>query len=63
MVKAKALIYLFLCTRRLTFKDLKKRVSLETAQQIKSRLFERLHKPFWMWDAEEHKSHLGHSFN
>ena len=37
-----------------TFKDLKKRVSLETAQQ--SRLFERLHnKPFWIWNVEDHK--------
>ena len=32
----------------MTFKDLKKRVSLETQQQ-QSRLFERLHnKPFWI---------------
>src|ERR1051326_6771370 len=39
----------------LTFKDLRKRVSLETAQQ-QSRLFQRLqNKPFWIWDTEEHK--------
>jgi hypothetical protein len=38
-----------------TFKDLKKRVSLEVAQQ-QSRLFERLqNKPFWIWNIEEHK--------
>jgi hypothetical protein len=38
----------------LTFKDLKKRVSLETAQQTK--LFERLqNKPFWIWNTEQHK--------
>lgn len=38
----------------MTFKDLKKRVSLETAQQL--RLFERLqNKPFWIWDIHEHK--------
>jgi hypothetical protein len=39
----------------MTFKDLKKRVTLETAQQ-QSRLFERLqNKPFWIWNIEEHK--------
>lgn len=39
----------------MTFKDLKKIVSLETTrQQIK--LFERLRdKPFWIWNVEEHK--------
>jgi hypothetical protein len=40
----------------LTFKDLKKRVSLESAQQHQFRLTGRLHnKPFWIWNAEEHK--------
>jgi hypothetical protein len=39
----------------LTFKDLKKRVTLETAHQ-QSILFERLqNKPFWIWNIEEHK--------
>jgi hypothetical protein len=39
----------------LTFKDLKKIVSLVTTQQ-QSRLFERLvNKPFWIWNIEEHK--------
>jgi len=39
-----------------TFKDLKKRISLELTAQT-SRLFERLgNKPFWFWDIEEHKS-------
>jgi hypothetical protein len=38
-----------------TFKDLKKRISLETAQQ-QSRLFQMLlNKPFWIWNVEEHK--------
>jgi hypothetical protein len=39
----------------MTFKDLKKKVSLEiTSQQTK--LFERLqNKPFWIWSIEEHK--------
>ena len=38
----------------MTFKDLKKRVSLEIPQQ--STLFGRLqNKPFWIWDKEEHK--------
>jgi hypothetical protein len=37
-----------------TFKDLKKRVSLQTTQR--SQLFERLqNKPFWIWNIEEHK--------
>jgi late competence protein required for DNA uptake (superfamily II DNA/RNA helicase) len=41
----------------LTFKDLKKLVSLETATtQQQSRLFERLqNKPFWIWNVEQHK--------
>jgi hypothetical protein len=39
----------------LTFKDLKKRVSSEIAQQ-QSGLTDRLHdKPFWIWNVEEHK--------
>jgi hypothetical protein len=38
-----------------TFKDLKKRVSLDLAQQ-QSGLTERLHnKPFWIWNVDEHK--------
>jgi hypothetical protein len=37
-----------------TFKDLKKRVTLETAQESKA--LEGLHKkPFWIWNIEEHK--------
>src|SRR6187200_2746585 len=41
----------------MTFKDLKKRVSIEaTTIQQQYRLFERLHnKPFWIWNSEEHK--------
>ena len=40
----------------MTFKDLKKRVSLETTTQQLYRLNERLrNKPFWIWDVEEHK--------
>jgi hypothetical protein len=38
-----------------TFKDLKKRVSLEASNE-QSRLFERpRNKPFWIWNTEEHK--------
>jgi hypothetical protein len=38
-----------------TFKELKKRVSLEVTQQ-QSKLSERLlDKPFWIWNTEEHK--------
>jgi len=40
----------------LTFKDLKKRVILETTLQQQSGLFERLkNKPFWIWNVKEHK--------
>jgi hypothetical protein len=39
----------------MTFKDLKKRVTLKVAQQ-QSRLFEILQsKPFWIWDKQLHK--------
>jgi hypothetical protein len=39
-----------------TFKDLKKRVSLEATTQQQSKLAETLHdKPFWIWDVQEHK--------
>jgi hypothetical protein len=39
-----------------TFKDLKKRLSLVIAQHQQSRFFERLqNKPFWTWNIEEHK--------
>jgi hypothetical protein len=39
----------------LTFKDLKKRVStLETIQEYKA-LEHLINKPFWIWNAEEHK--------
>jgi hypothetical protein len=38
-----------------TFKDLKKRLTLETTQQ-QTKLSERLrNKPFWMWDQQQHK--------
>jgi hypothetical protein len=38
-----------------TFKDLKKRVSLEVAQQ-QSKLLEILrNKPFWIWNTDEHR--------
>jgi hypothetical protein len=39
-----------------TFKDLKKRVSLEATTQQQSKLTERLHnKSFWIWNIDEHK--------
>jgi late competence protein required for DNA uptake (superfamily II DNA/RNA helicase) len=39
-----------------TFKDLKKRVSVLEATQEQSKILERLRdKPFWIWDIEEHK--------
>ena len=39
----------------MTFKDLKKRFTLEAAQG-QSRLYQRLQgKPFWIWNIEEHK--------
>jgi hypothetical protein len=38
----------------LTFKELKRRVCLETTQQ--TRLFERLrNKPFWIWNQQQHR--------
>ncbi len=38
-----------------TSKDLKKKVTLEVAQQ-QSKLIDKLHsKPFWIWDITEHK--------
>jgi hypothetical protein len=38
-----------------TFKDLKKRVSLELSHK-QSMFFERLqNKPFWIWNVDEHK--------
>ena len=40
----------------MTFKDLKKRVSLEATAQQQLRLNERLqNKPFWIWDKQQHK--------
>ena len=40
----------------MTFKDLKKRVSLETTTHQQSRLTGKLHdKPFWIWNIDEHK--------
>ena len=40
----------------MTFKDLKKRISLEATVQQHSKLFERLHnKSFWIWDQQKHK--------
>ena len=40
----------------MTFKELKKRVSLETTQQQQNKLFERLlNKPFWIWNQQQHK--------
>jgi hypothetical protein len=42
-----------------TFKDLKKRLSLETTITANGQhiLFERLrNKPYWFWNIEEHKS-------
>jgi hypothetical protein len=40
---------------QLTFKDLKKRVTLETKHQ-QSGLSERLqNRPFWIWNIEKHK--------
>ena len=39
----------------MTFKDLKKKVSLELPEQ-QFMFFSRLHhKPFWIWNIEEHK--------
>ena len=38
----------------LTFKDLKKRVTLQTA--VESKVLNQLYnKPFWIWDEQKHK--------
>ena len=40
----------------MTFRDLKKRITLEATTQQQSKLFERLqNKPFWIWNIEEHR--------
>jgi hypothetical protein len=39
----------------LTFRDLKKRVTLETTTQESKTLECLRNKPFWIWDIEEHK--------
>ncbi|MFL6398667.1 MAG: hypothetical protein ACJ72J_03680 [Nitrososphaeraceae archaeon] len=40
----------------MTFKDLKKIVSIEVTQQQQSRLTKGLHnRPFWIWNIEKHK--------
>ncbi|MFL6318424.1 MAG: hypothetical protein ACJ73C_17030, partial [Nitrososphaeraceae archaeon] len=39
----------------MTFKDLKKKVSLETTTQEHKALELLRDKPFWIWDAENHK--------
>ncbi|MFL6324134.1 MAG: hypothetical protein ACJ72X_07875 [Nitrososphaeraceae archaeon] len=40
----------------MTFKDLKKIVSIEVTQQQQSRLTKGLHnRPFWTWNIEKHK--------
>jgi hypothetical protein len=42
--------------KTVTFKDLKKRVSLEASTQQQYSLTQRLHnRPFWIWNVEEHK--------
>jgi hypothetical protein len=39
-----------------TFKDLKKRVTLEAPNQQSTRLFKGLqNKPFWIWNIDEHR--------
>lgn len=40
----------------MTFKDLKKRVSLTQEAQQQATLFDRLRdKPFWTWSTQQHK--------
>jgi hypothetical protein len=39
-----------------TFKDLKKRITLETTTQQQSKKLDRLrNKPFWIWNIDEHR--------
>ena len=52
--KAKARTFVIVHDR-LTFKDLKKRVSLDSPQ-LQSMLSDRLqNKQFWIWDKQQHK--------
>ncbi|MFL6315655.1 MAG: hypothetical protein ACJ73C_02805 [Nitrososphaeraceae archaeon] len=44
----------------MTFKDLKKKVSLEIIQQQFKLLDVYKDKPFWIWNIEEHKQLTGH---
>ena len=40
----------------MTFKDLRKRISLDATVEQQFKPFERLlNKPFWMWDRQQHK--------
>ena len=40
----------------MTFKDLKKRISIGQDSQQQTRFFDRLtNKPFWIWNTEQHK--------
>lgn len=40
----------------MTFKDLKKRISIGQDFQQQTRFFDRLtNKPFWIWNTEQHK--------
>jgi hypothetical protein len=43
----------------MTFKELKKRVSIDQKVELQTRLFDRLdNRPFWIWNAEEHRADL-----
>ena len=39
----------------MTFKDLKKRVSLEVSQEQLGLFYRLQDKPFWIWNVQEHK--------
>ena len=40
----------------MTFKDLRKRVSLESTYKQQNIFFDKLdHKPFWIWDTRQYK--------
>jgi hypothetical protein len=40
---------------QVTFKDLKKRATLEATTQAAKALERLRDKPFWIWDSEQHK--------
>lgn len=54
-IKAKDKDMILIYNQDVTFKDLKKRVNLQTIQHQSNRFEICKGKPFWIWDVKEHK--------